>query len=73
MLQFSGERILGLLTLARQLPRICTCKANYQVYCGSACYGEESKTTSAMDFAEKLLINLLFSDEETLNLYVVSQ
>ena len=28
----------------------------------TACYGEESKTTSAMDFAEKLLINLLFPD-----------
>ena len=28
----------------------------------TASYGEESKTTSAMDFAEKLLINLLFPD-----------
>ena len=34
MLLFSSERILGLLTLARQLLRICTYKANYQIYCG---------------------------------------
>jgi hypothetical protein len=28
----------------------------------TAYYGEEPKTTSNMDFAEKLLINLLFPD-----------
>jgi len=29
----------------------------------TACYGEEPKSTSAMYFAEKLRINLLFPDQ----------
>jgi hypothetical protein len=30
----------------------------------TACYGEEPKSTWSMDFAEKLLVNLLFPDDE---------
>ena len=40
----------------------------------TAYYGEEPKSTSAMDFTEKLCINLLFPDEvhPTIDLAIVN-
>ena len=63
-LHISGERILGLLTVGGQLLGLCTRKGRLPRHTvATAYYGEEPKSTSAMDFTEKLCINLLFPDE----------
>ena len=62
-LHISGERILELLTVGGQLLGICTRKGRLPRHTvATAYYGKEPKSTSAMDFTEKLRINLQFPD-----------